>query len=1017
MTQKPKLILQINLNRCTAAHDLLEQTACSLGVDVCLVSEPNRALAGSRGWLVDGRCDAAIWVANKAIRVAAFGSIEGAAWATLQGGGTTFSCYFSPNRPIEEFQIFLDSLTRQMTSIRGPVIVAGDFNAKSPLWGAALWDHRGHDLSDWVSSAGLVVANEGSEPTFLRTTGQGSVVDVTMYSEDVRLEDWRVLADVETLSDHRYISFRVGASQKEAEPLVPGNITWRKIKEEVFRSSIRQRLGGENGATPEELMRITREACNEAGTTSRPGTDAKKRVPKYWWTQEIAEARRWCTKSRRTYARAIAPGSNSSEQDCQRKLEQLRAARRSLKWLIKNSKERSWRALCDEVETHPWGLGYKLVTGKLKAMSSSVHLRPSEEQQEAAIATLFPDATQDNNDGSDDKEEDIPLPPPVSIEEIIAATSKTGGKAPGPDGIPASVIKVLGKEAPGYLCKVADGILAGGRFPVEWKRARVVLIPKPGKPPGDPSSLRPICLLSTVGKMFERIITNRLVKELEEDNLLSEEQYGFRHGRSTLMAIERIISVAEAERQKTLKTRGAVLVILLDISNAFNSMPWKTIKDALRKKGISPYLRRVIENYLSERTITWGTEGKEKPMTVGVPQGSVLGPVLWNIAYDGVLHLEDLPPGTLTVAYADDLAVVVRGQTASDLEHRAEVALMRVSRWLEQHQLRLAAHKTEALLLKGRKRMRKLAIRLNGEIVTHTKRTAKYLGVILDEGMTFVEHVHAVTARAEKATQNLAKILPRLGGAGESRRRLLATVADSVVLYASPVWGPTALERGGMRTRKKLRRVQRRAALRTARSYRTVSTNAALVLARATPWEETITMHAKKWRERQGRHEEANRNFAPADEHATGTLITDWEAGVTEGAEWTRRLIPDVRGWYGRGHGQLTYHLSQVLSGHGCFQAYLHRFRRASSPLCMLCDSEEEDTAEHAVFRCARFEEQRKQLEFSLGATIAPENLMGLALRDEASWQHVTRVAEYIMKARETLERQRERIARVYTNA
>lgn len=1015
MTQKPKLILQINLNRCAAAHYLLEQTACSLGVDVCLVSEPNRALAGSRGWLVDERGDAAIWVVNKAIRVAAFGSNDGAAWVTLQGGETIFSCYFSPNRPIEEFQTFLDSLTGKMTSIRGPLIVAGDFNAKSPQWGAALWDNRGHDLSDWASSAGLVVANEGSEPTFLRTTGQGSVVDVTMYSENVRLEDWRVLVDVETLSDHRYISFRVGASQREAETPVPGNITWRKINEEVFRSRIRLRLGGENGATPEELMRIMREACNEAGTTSRSETDAIKRAPKYWWTREIAEARRWCTKSRRTYARAIALGSNSSEIARQRKLEQLRTARRSLKWLIKKSRERSWRALSDEVETHPWGLGYKLVTGKLKAMSSSLHSRPSEEQQEAAIAKLFPDATQEDSDGSGEKE-DIPLPPPVTTEEIIAATSKTGGKAPGPDGIPASVIKVLGKEAPGYLRKVADGILARGRFPVEWKRARVVLIPKPGKPPGDPSSLRPICLLSTVGKVFERIITNRLAKELEEDNLLSEEQYGFRHGRSTLMAIERIISAAEAERQKSLKTRGAVLVILLDISNAFNSMPWKTIKDALRKKGISPYLRRVIENYLSERTITWGAEGKEKPMTVGVPQGSVLGPVLWNIAYDGVLHLKDLPPGTITVAYADDLAVVVRGQTASELEHRAEVALMRVSRWLEQHQLRLAAHKTEALLLKGRKRIRKLAIRLNGEIVAHTKRTAKYLGVILDEGMTFVEHVHAVTARAEKATQNLAKILPRLGGAGESRRRLLATVADSIVLYASPVWGPTALERGGMRTRKKLRRVQRRAALRTARSYRTVSTNAAFVLARAKPWEETIKTHAKKWRERQGRQEDANSDIAPTDEHATEALINDWEAGVTEGAEWTRRLIPDVRGWYGRGHGQMTYHLSQVLSGHGCFQAYLHRFRRASSSLCMLCDSEEDDTAEHAVFRCARFEEQRRQLESSLGATIAPENLMELALRDEAGWQHVARVAEDIMKVRETLERQRERTARVYTN-
>lgn len=200
------------------------------------------------------------------------------------------------------------------------------------------------------------------------------------------------------------------------------------------------------------------------------------------------------------------------------------------------------------------------------------------------------------------------------------------------------------------------------------------------------------------------------------------------------MAIERILKIAEDERQKPQKTRGAVLVVLLDISNAFNSMPWRVIKEALRKKGVSPYLQRVIDSYLSDRVITWGNEGKEKQMTVGVPQGSVLGPVLWNVAYDGVLRLEGLPPETLAVAYADDLALVIRGKTAAELEYKAEDALMQVSQWLEQHQLRLAAHKTEAIVLKGRKRMRKLAIRLHGEEVAQTKRTVKYLGVVLDEG-------------------------------------------------------------------------------------------------------------------------------------------------------------------------------------------------------------------------------------------------------------------------------------------
>lgn len=1010
MKQQLLSILQVNLNKCVAAHDLLEQTASAMGVDVCLVSEPNKAVAGARRWLVDERGDAAVWVVNKQVKVDEFGSVEGVAWIKLRGGELMLSCYFSPNRSLEEFHDFLNGLTSLTAMGKSrPVLVAGDFNAKSPEWGAPNWDRRGEELSDWAASVGLFVANVGSTPTFQRTTGQASIVDITMVSENARLEGWTVINDVETLSDHRYIAFRLGGDMKDDGRAPTSRLYgWKKVKEEVFRREIRQKLcGGEGTATAEELMRAVGEAC-EAASFGNGGS--RSRPSKYWWTREIAEARRWCTKTRRNYARAIRAHRSGNEEDRQMKLEQLRLARRSLKWLISKSKERAWKTLCDEVETNPWGLGYRLVTGKLKSMCPALHTRPNEEQQEAAIAKLFPD----NEAGTftaDGANVEHASPPPVTAAEIVEATSKKGGLAPGPDGIPASVIKALGAEATDYLRRVADGILGGGQFPAEWKRARVALIPKPGKPVGDPSSLRPICLLSTVGKVFERIITNRLVKELEEKGLLSEEQYGFRRGRSTLMAIDRVMKVAEEERRKSLKTRGAVLVVLLDISNAFNSMPWDVIRKALLEKEISPYLRRVIDSYLSERVITWGDKGSEKKMTTGVPQGSILGPVLWNVAYDGILRLAELPPETLPVAYADDLALVIRGRTAVELEHKAEVALTQVSQWLERHQLRLAGHKTEAILLKGRKRMRKLAIRLKGEVVTYTKKSAKYLGVVLDEGMTFVEHVHAVTVRAEKVTNDLARILPRLGGAGENRRRLLATVVDSIVLYASPIWGPTAFARGGERIRRKLQSVQRRAALRTARAYRTVGATAALVLARARPWEQTIVEHARRWRVKMGELESDGDLIL--EEGALDALEKKRRACSTNEGRWTRRLIPDLHAWYERGHGQTTYHLTQVLSGHGCFQAYLYGIRKAVSPRCLLCIDGADDTAEHTMFSCMRFAEDRARLASSLGVeAVTPESLCELMLRDDRSWELVVCAVERILRVKETLERQREQAAR-----
>ena len=194
-------------------------------------------------------------------------------------------------------------------------------------------------------------------------------------------------------------------------------------------------------------------------------------------------------------------------------------------------------------------------------------------------------------------------------------------------------------------------------------------------------------------------------------------------------------------------------------------------------------------------------------------------------------------------------------------------------------------------------------------------------------------------------------------------------------------------------------RMQRKLALRICSAYRTVSLEAIQVLAGVIPLDPMADERAEI-------HHEA---LADRDEIRKQT-IQRWQErwDTLQGkAEWTRRLIPTIGKWTNRQHGELNYWVTQFLTGHGCFRAYLHRFGRLEDGTCVYCAAPA-DTAEHTVFECPRWEARRTMLQIRIEQRIGPDYVVKCMLVDPNNWDSITSFIAEIMRDKETEERQRQ---------
>lgn len=991
-------ILQANLHRSRMADDLLSRFILELQADLMIISEQYRD-RDVPGWFTDTLGTAAIWVVDpRKTPIDEHGSGRGFVW--VRSAATYYvSCYFTPTDHIQDFQNKIDELEDALRDTGGTWLVAGDFNGKAVEWGMINTDSRGRRVLEMAARVGLNVINVGSTPTFRRPGCIGTIPDITLASEQIasKIEGWMVMEDY-TGSDHQYIKYRLlGGSRTEINTEQHRN-KWNaaQLNEEALIAEIES----ENSDVPEgdarTMVRRTMGIINRACNASMPRKTIYRngnRKPVYWWTDEIAELRKTCLthKRRLTRMRRTTPG--------EAEIENYKRARKNLKDAIRKSKRLRWEQLRSEVNSDPWGLGYKIVLRKLGAHTAGPIMETS--KMEEIVDGLFPTHAIRQPDEFRQVEE-IPL---FSEEELQqAAKSLKNKKAPGPDGIPAEILKKLAQTSPHFLLKMYNRCLEEGVFPETWKVQRLVLISKGKGTPGTASAYRPLCMLDTAGKLLEKLLKPRLAEAIHNSGGLSERQYGFRPGRSTIGAIKDVVETFEATQQGNHFSRKVVLLATLDVKNAFNSARWADILHALENLFRVPeYLMRMVRSYLSNRELIYDTlDGlRRKQITSGAAQGSILGPDLWNISYDGILQME-MPENTSLIGYADDIVAVIIARNTEEAQRRLNQVMIRVKSWLDTHGLSLATEKTEIVLLTRRQIPTIVEMEVGPQTIT-TKNAVKYLGMYLDTKLSYWQQIRHAAEKAAKMTTSLSRLMANIGGPTQNKRKLLMNVTNAILLYGCEIWAD-ALKKEMYR--KQMAAVQRRGALRVISSYRTVSEPAVLVIAGVPP----IDLMAQE--RKMIYHLKSRVGIEAAKSEAEEQTLRCWEERwkVDTRGRWTVRLVGDLRKWINRQHGEVNYYVTQLLTGHGYFRKYLHRMGKTRNMTCQYGDADQDD-ALHTFFACERWTTYRQTLETEVGA-ITPENIVGTMLYSNYNWNRVAEYVESVLRKKKQEESMEDMISR-----
>lgn len=709
-----------------------------------------------------------------------------------EGDITICSIYCPPRHNIhqEQFGNFFLTLGRRF-------IVAGDFNAKHQAWGSRLNTPRGRELLKAITHNRLEALSSG-EPTYW-PSDPARVPDLLDFviTRGISSNYIDVTSNLDLSSDHTPIIVNVSTAVILSErPLKLFNkktdwCNFRGLVDRELNPNIPLQSSTEIECAVEYFNKTIQTAVWQSTPFEQPQTYTFD-YPNFI-KEKIAEKRRL----RRLWQYTHLPNDKAN----------FNRATRELKAMIREFKEESFNEYVENLSaTEDSDYSLWKATKRINQPRNPVPpLRSTYgwARTDLEKASLFADQLENRFQphdlpGNYNHETDVMAtideeihpghyqPERVSLSLVQKIINELNPhKAPGYDLITGKILQQLPKKGVRFLTILFNAVLRIGTFPSQWKVATIIMILKPGKQPNIVDSYRPISLLPILSKVFERILLLKLQPILNDQHLLPDHQFGFRQNHATIEQVHRVVEVIRCG----LENKKYCSALFLDVSQAFDRV-WHPGLLYKIKSILPVFFFVIIKSYLQERFFqvrvrTDLTNLRE--IKAGVPQGSVLGPVLYSI------FTSDLPTNNFvtTSTFADDTAIISSNHDPVVASFQLQQNIDEIQDWLQRWKIRVNEEKSTHVTFTTR-RATCPSVRLNGKLIPQATEV-RYLGMHLDRGLTWKKHVQTKRKQLNLKFNKMFWLLGRYSRLSvENKLIIYKSILKPVWVYGIELWGTTS---------------------------------------------------------------------------------------------------------------------------------------------------------------------------------------------------------------------------------